>query len=55
MSPRPTVAFAIPGDLSLPTGGYAYDRRVLARLPERGIDVTHRNFRAHTLPRRPPT
>jgi glycosyltransferase involved in cell wall biosynthesis len=35
------VAFLIPGDLSLPTGGYGYDRRVLARLPAYGIDVAH--------------
>lgn len=40
-SPLPRAAFAIPGDLSLPTGGYGYDRRVLARLPSYGIDVTH--------------
>lgn len=33
------AAFAIPGDLSLPTGGYGYDRRVLALLPQFGIDV----------------
>ena len=33
--------FAIPGDIELPTGGYAYDRRVLALLPEFGIDVEH--------------
>lgn len=34
-------AFLIPGDLELPTGGYAYDRRVLALLPALGIDVRH--------------
>jgi glycosyltransferase involved in cell wall biosynthesis len=33
--------FAIPGDIGAPTGGYAYDRRVLALLPELGIHVTH--------------
>lgn len=35
------VAFAIPGDITLPTGGYAYDRRVLELLPALGIDVRH--------------
>jgi glycosyltransferase involved in cell wall biosynthesis len=30
------VVFAVPGDLSTPTGGYAYDRRIMAELPELG-------------------
>ncbi|HXF53564.1 MAG TPA: glycosyltransferase family 4 protein [Hyphomicrobiaceae bacterium] len=33
--------FAIPGDLFAPTGGYAYDRRVLALLPEHGVEAGH--------------
>lgn len=33
--------FAIPGDLSAPTGGYIYDRRMLALLAEQGISVRH--------------
>ena len=35
------AVFAIPGDITLPTGGYAYDREVLARLPACGVEVAH--------------
>jgi glycosyltransferase involved in cell wall biosynthesis len=35
------AVFAIPGDIDLPTGGYAYDRRVLALLPVAGVKVQH--------------
>lgn len=35
------VAFAIPGDLDLATGGYAYARRMLQHLPEHGVTAHH--------------
>jgi glycosyltransferase involved in cell wall biosynthesis len=35
------ASFLIPGDLGLPTGGYAYDRRVLEMLPAEGVDIAH--------------
>jgi glycosyltransferase involved in cell wall biosynthesis len=35
------VVFAIPGDVSAPTGGYAYARRLLELLPGEGIAVRH--------------
>jgi glycosyltransferase involved in cell wall biosynthesis len=34
-------AFVIPGDINLPTGGYAYDRRVLGLLPVLGVPAVH--------------
>jgi glycosyltransferase involved in cell wall biosynthesis len=35
------AAFVIPGDIGQPTGGYAYDRHVLARLPQHGVPIRH--------------
>ena len=35
------AAFVIPGDIKLATGGYGYDRRLLALLPQAGVAVRH--------------
>ena len=35
------AVLAIPGDLDLPTGGYAYDRRVLTLLAQFGVHPFH--------------
>jgi glycosyltransferase involved in cell wall biosynthesis len=35
------VHFAIPGDIDTPSGGYIYDRTVMALLPRQGVEVSH--------------
>lgn len=39
MPPLPALAWAIPGDLDTPTGGYAYDRRVMEALRDGGREI----------------
>lgn len=41
MSLARPIVFAIPGDIRLPTGGYAYDRRVLAEWRTSGVAAEH--------------
>ena len=38
------VTFAVPGSLDTPTGGYAYDRRIIAELRQLGWDVEYLNI-----------
>jgi glycosyltransferase involved in cell wall biosynthesis len=38
------VAFAVPGSLDTPTGGYAYDRRIMAELRRLGWNVDYLNI-----------
>src|SRR5215210_5576933 len=37
----PELAFAVPGDLATPTGGYVYARKLLELLPGEGFGVRH--------------
>jgi glycosyltransferase involved in cell wall biosynthesis len=37
-------AFAVPGDLATPTGGYVYDRRMIAELRDLGWDIEFLNL-----------
>ena len=39
--PERRAIFAIPGDLDTPTGGSAYDRRMIAELRRLGWDIRH--------------
>ncbi|MBM3487808.1 MAG: glycosyl transferase family 1, partial [Alphaproteobacteria bacterium] len=33
------IAFAVPGEIAAPTGGYEYARRLIAHLPAHGVAV----------------
>ena len=38
------VVFAVPGSLDTPTGGYAYDRRIMTELRQLGWEVDYLNI-----------
>ncbi|MGD9902160.1 MAG: glycosyltransferase family 4 protein [Vicinamibacterales bacterium] len=44
MSGLPALSFVVPGSLDTPTGGYAYDRRIVEGLRDRGWRVTVREL-----------
>lgn len=52
--PPETVWFLVPGDLDTPTGGYVYDRRIIAGLRGLGVPVEHRPLDAR-FPHPPPS
>ena len=44
------VVFAVPGDLATATGGFVYDRRIVAELPKSGWQVDVLDIGTSTRP-----